>query len=112
MQLRITTDRRKVSGAIARVDIMQIIFAEVALYDSNAGVVCFHGSTDNVRISFGCTREALMVAEHLTSASEADLMVAFTKHREHIQEIARAKYVAGALEKKGVCIVKSVDLNR
>jgi hypothetical protein len=67
---------------------------------------------DGEIVSFGCTREALMDAERLTSASEADLMVAFTKHRDRIREIARAKYVAGALERRGVCIVKTVDLNR
>jgi hypothetical protein len=91
---------------------MQVIFDDEMRYDRSAGIVCFLGRDDAVLISFGCTREALMNAGHLMAASEADLMVVFTRHRDRIRAIAREKYAAGAIERPGVCIVKTVDMNR
>jgi len=91
---------------------MQIMFEDSASYDKGAGIVCFYGSAEGEDLAFGCTTEALMEAEQLESASERELMAAFTKHRDRIRQIARAKYISGAIERRGVCIVRTVDLNR
>ena len=81
-------------------------------FDAKTGVVVFHGRSDRGDHLFGCSKEALMDFARIDYASDKQLLGIFRANSHRIHEIARAKLVADAIENSGMCLVKTMDLNR
>jgi len=81
-------------------------------YDADRGVVVFHGRSERGDHIFGCSKEALMDLVRISEASSDQLLEIFRANNRRIHSLARAKLVAGAIEDGGMCLVKTLDLNR
>ena len=77
-------------------------------YDSGVGVVTFWGQDGTTRVRCRISREAL--DDHFSEGNRLRPQVAFEKHREAIEALARRKYLRDLLEPDKSVLIRTNEV--